>query len=159
VGHQWLLNSGPNSDSPNLSLKNVDLAGHLAGLHFYEFDKGNGYYDQTTVYDLGTGRTVWSANPDCPPTPPQGAICQASSLTINSSGFAAWLVYTAFPPRAGCTPWCSSEQIYAHDNHGTQLLDSTQPSGTRPTSLKGLTLSGDTLSWTHDGTPHQITHG
>jgi hypothetical protein len=160
VGHQWLLNSGPNFDSPNLTLKNVDLAGHFAGLHFYEFDKGGTYYDQTSVYDLGTGRTVWSANPDCPGIPAQEGICQADALTINSSGFAAWHVNTGSPTRAGCTIYvCKSEQIYAHDNHGTRLVDSTQPSGIGTSSLGGLKLSGDTLTWTHDGTPHQITLG
>jgi hypothetical protein len=58
VGHQWLLNSGPNfPDSPDLILKTVALAGHLAGLHFYYFNKDGSYYDQTTVYDVGGRRS------------------------------------------------------------------------------------------------------
>ena len=54
---------------------------------------------------------------------------------------------------------CIAAQIYAHDDHGTQLLDSAPLGSASPLAnpLATLNLSGNVLTWTHDGTQHQST--
>jgi hypothetical protein len=48
---------------------------------------------------------------------------------------------------------CTLEQIQASDSTGVHTLDSiTEPDGS-PTALTDLTLSADTLTWEHKGTP------
>lgn len=47
---------------------------------------------------------------------------------------------------------CSVESIEASDANGVRAVDSSKLPGSGP-FLTGLTLSGDSLSWSHDGSP------
>jgi hypothetical protein len=73
--------------------------------------------------------------------------------TNPTGGAGAWnFVAVDVPPH--CAP-CIAEQLYAHDNQGTRIVDSA-PSGSG-TVIGNVQLTGDELTWTHDGTPHEIT--
>ena len=50
---------------------------------------------------------------------------------------------------------CSVEEIQASDGHGLRTVDSSHYSGSG-TFLTELTLTGDALSWSHNGTPQTI---
>jgi hypothetical protein len=59
--------------------------------------------------------------------------------------------FSCNPPTSGCT--CTVEQIQASDSTGVHTLDSvTEPDGSPP-ALTNLTLTGDTLTWNHNGSP------
>ena len=62
------------------------------------------------------------------------------SLAVDDEGFAAWL-----EPGPGPGP----DGVFVHDDSGTRQLDS----GT----ISNLNLSGATLTWTNNGTPHEAT--
>lgn len=56
----------------------------------------------------------------------------------------------------GDAPTCNDEQIQTSDATGLHIVDSGRFPGTGP-FLTGLNLTGDTLSWTHAGTPQTAT--
>lgn len=51
----------------------------------------------------------------------------------------------------GCT--CTVEQIQASDSTGVRTLDSVTETDGSPPALTNLTLTGDRLSWEHNGSP------
>jgi hypothetical protein len=59
---------------------------------------------------------------------------------------------------SGCT--CTVEQIQASDKTGVHTLDSATELDGSPPQLTGLSLTGDTLNWNHDGVPRsaQLEH-
>jgi hypothetical protein len=80
-------------------------------------------------------------------------------------------VLTATDPAGGPSAWtptllegdpctdghaCSIESIKASDKTGLHIVDSSHIPGSGP-FLTGLTLNGDTLSWSHDGSPRTAT--
>ena len=48
---------------------------------------------------------------------------------------------------------CAVEQIQASDSTGVRTLDTITQSSGSPPALTILTLTGDTLTWEHNGTP------
>jgi hypothetical protein len=54
---------------------------------------------------------------------------------------------------------CIVEQLYSHDDHGTQLIDGTPPGEGRSLATIALSGNGLALTWTHDGLPQQRTLG
>lgn len=111
------------------------LGGTLAALEFGQL--GVGCAPSITVYNLQTGKTSdYYDDTSC------GA--GINPLLLEASGFAAWLV-------SGSD---ESEQLYAHDDHGTRVVDSA-PAGSG-TAIGHVHLIGERLTWTHDGTPHEL---
>jgi len=51
---------------------------------------------------------------------------------------------------------CSIESIEASDKTGLHAVDSSRLPGSGP-FLSGLTLNGDTLSWTDAGSPRSVS--
>jgi hypothetical protein len=51
---------------------------------------------------------------------------------------------------------CSVESIEASDETGLRAVDSSKLPGSGP-FLTGLTLNGDTLSWSDEGSPRSVT--
>lgn len=87
---------------------------------------------------------------------PKGHRCRALDR-VGLGGAGAWSSTPADVPacaQAG-TP-CISEQLYAHDDQGTKLIDSSPP-GTG-NSIGDLNLSGNArlLSWSHDNHHQQL---
>ncbi len=78
------------------------------------------------------------------------------SSTDPTGGASAWTpALIDGDPCADTTP-CSVEQIQASDVTGLHTVDSSKISGDGP-FLTGLTLTGDVLSWNHDGTERSVT--
>lgn len=96
-------------------------------------------------------------------TCPSVSLCTAVDLkghvvtsTNPAGGPSAWTATLIDGnPCADTTP-CSFEQIQASDGSGVRAVDSSTISGNGP-FLTGLTLTGDVLSWSHDGTPRTLT--
>ena len=91
--------------------------------------------------------------------------CPSTSLCIATDNSGS--VITSTNPAAGASSWssdvidadpscvatpCPLDELYAHDNDGTRLIDITPTGG-----LGNVKLSGALLTWTHDGTPQQLT--
>ena len=77
--------------------------------------------------------------------------------TDPTGGAKAWTSATVDVP--GCAPPlipCMSEQLYARDDQGTRVLDTTPPG--RSNSISNVALDGDSLilTWTHDGARRQL---
>ena len=94
--------------------------------------------------------------------------CRSASLCVaaDSTGH----IVTSTDPTGGSSRWssavvhdlctattpCSVEQIQASDSSGLHTVDLSELPGNGP-FLTGLTLKGDLLSWSHDGTPRTVT--
>jgi hypothetical protein len=122
---------------------------------------------------------AWSTNPTGGPTAWNhatlndgngyiGIACPSTTLcvAVSSNGHAA----SSIDPTGGPSTWtdalidgpscavntpCITEQLYAHDDQGTSVLDTAGPGSSN--SIANITLTGDQLTWTHDGTPHSAT--
>ncbi len=78
------------------------------------------------------------------------------SSTNPTAGPSAWTsALIDGDPCADTTP-CSVEQIQASDATGLHTVDASKIPGAG-TFLTGLTLTGDVLSWNHDGTQRGVT--
>ena len=95
--------------------------------------------------------------------------CPSTSLCVAVDGTGH--VITSTNPTGGPSAWtpalvdgdpcsdttsCSMEQILASAGHGVTTVDSSKLPGDGP-FLTGLTLTGDNLSWSHDGSPRSVT--
>jgi hypothetical protein len=89
----------------------------------------------------GGGCTYNVSEPPC--------VSNIDQLVLGSDAVSA--VHTTVRDNNGCS--CTVEQIQASDSTGVHTLDSiTEPDGSPP-ALTNLTLTGDTLTWEHNGTP------
>lgn len=97
------------------------------------------------LFDLQTAQSALGEWVDCP----SGGTCEIDQLVLGSDAVSA--VHT-IQVGGACT--CTVEQIQASDSTGrNNTLDSvSEPEGSPP-ALTNLTLTGDTLTWEHNGTP------
>ena len=100
----------------------------------------------------------------------RGVSCPSASLCVATTAWGRFAISTtpAAPaswryhelvdaPECAFTTPCVTQQVYAYDSHGTRLLDSTPPGSA--TALDNLKLTGDLLTWTHNGMPRQAQLG
>jgi hypothetical protein len=96
--------------------------------------------------------------------------CPSASLCV--AGDQAGNVFTSTSPAGGASAWtsaavdipgcqpqsapCIIEQLYAHDDQGTQVIDTAPPG--QGNTIGNVALNGDslTLSWTHAGAQRQL---
>jgi len=125
----------------------------------------------TTTNPTG-GATAWTVTQILNIAGFQGASCPTTTLCVlstnggqivtstNPAGEPAnWTTTIADPiPNQLCATGrgCVTEQISVHDNAGTRVIDNSNTPSPGMT-LGHLKLTGNTLTWTHDGTAHQIT--
>jgi hypothetical protein len=106
------------------------------------------------VFDLRAGAMLRGQGREGTGCVPYSATsCEVDQLVLGSDAVSA--VRTTKrgqdPSNFPCT--CTVEQIQASDKNGVRTLDSiTQPIGS-PAALTSLTLTGDTLTWNHNGSP------
>ena len=70
--------------------------------------------------------------------------------TDPTGGANTWTRAAVYPP--GCTlesTPCISEQLYAHDDQGTRVVDTAPPG--QGNSIGNVAIASLVLSWTHDG--------
>lgn len=156
-GREAVLTEGQSGGYGYSNLSEAVVAGPYAALLV---DDANGKYEtgQNSVhlFDLRTGCNLgtgwcetsfpersyvasscsWTATSDC----------QANQLVLGSDAVSA--VHTA-----DMNDGSTVEQIVASDGTGVHTQDSvTEPTGSPP-ALTNLTLTGDTLTWDHNGSP------
>ena len=137
----------------------VVIAGEYAGLvneasdiHYY-----GGSLDEVVEFDLRTGAAVASGGGESANCPLVGNGCGVDQLVLGADGVTAAHTFVLNDPTL--YPSCTSvEQIVANDSTGTHVLDSittTNPCNSPAPALvlSQLSLSGDTLTWNHAGTP------
>jgi hypothetical protein len=119
-------------------------------------EMGGGRYgcsDKILIYNLKARRRVTASEPDCD-------LVTVGSLQLDRRGFAAWHLTSfsaAEPPECTSATPCLPEEIHAYDSHGDQVVDSAPPGNSHV--LTNLELNGELLTWTHDGTPRELTPG
>jgi hypothetical protein len=113
-------------------------------------DPASGAWTQATI-DGGLDLTSVS----CPSTSLCVATDQRGHIVVSTNpagGASSWIPQLIDgDPCADRTP-CTVERIEVSDGSGVRTADESRISGSGP-FLTGLALSGDTLSWSHDGTP------
>lgn len=130
------------------------LAGRYAAILLEQQDiHYGGFFENIDVFDLDNGTSAAGLGGES-----YGGQYGAGmdSLVLNSQGFTAVHAW-----EEACQPpsTCYDEQIQAVDSSGFRVVDSastTPPAGTPPGegfALTDLALSGDTLTWRHNGQP------
>jgi WD40-like Beta Propeller Repeat len=130
-----------------LALGPVAVAGNYAAV----VNEGNnphygGSWASVAVFDLRTGTAVVDRGGESSPGP-YGGIDQ---LVLGPDAVTAALAAGETCGGVGVSPCTPVEQIVANDSSGTHVLDSVSSGSGH---LSGLALSGDTLTWSHAGTP------
>jgi hypothetical protein len=139
------------------------LAGdYLAFTSFYETDYHGAVLSSVSeihVLDLLSGReTLVAPNVDLPygSTPQPGF---RFTLALSPHGFIAWETVVPEAATASAPQPPDDETILAHDGRGMRTLDhETVPQGSAA-GLANLAITGDTVTWTHDGQPMSATLG
>ena len=80
---------------------------------------------------------------------------QAASSTDPSGGPSTWTDGLIDGPPCAVDTSCTTEQLYAHDDQGTRILDTAGPGSS--SSIANIALTGDQLTWTQDSTPRSAT--
>jgi hypothetical protein len=160
-GHERLLEAFPPGGAS--SFNTVDggvLAGDYAALVNHAANNHSPGEHTVAVFDLRTGTTVANRGGET-----AGCNCwdaDVDQLVLGPDAVTAahtWVTTINCSPGQGavCT-MTTAEQIVANDSTGTHVLDSittTSPNDPSavPSVLSGLSLSGDTLTWSHAGSP------
>jgi hypothetical protein len=123
----------------------------------------------TLVWSTDPTSGVWSSTTIDKGRDLTSISCPSTSLCVAVDGTGH--VVTSTNPTGGPSSWtpalidgdpcndttpCSDEQILASAGRGVQTIDSSNLPGEGP-FLTGLKLTGDVLSWSHDGTPRSVT--
>jgi hypothetical protein len=164
-GRMRLLESLPSSDYDDaVAVGDVQVAGDYAAVvnETRVRDSLDPYFGYDTraavgVYDLRTGNMVADRGgegvgfPDCTGYQP----CGMDQLVLGADGVTAAHTFavTSCESSSSCT---MLEQIVASDSTGLHVLDSITTTGSAdstPSLLSELALSGDTLTWSHAGSP------
>jgi len=129
------------------------LAVGLSGVLDVSTSPASGGWTQTIIDD---GRDLNSIA--CP----SASLCVAADTTGHvvtstnpTGGPSAWTPALIAGNSCADTTPCSVEQIQASDATGLHTVDSSKIPGTGPV-MTGLTLTGDVLTWNHDGTQRSV---
>jgi hypothetical protein len=152
-GGTWMTQAvADDLDSVACPSASLCLAVGAAGALDVSTNPGSGLWTHTTI---DQGQQLNSI------TCPSASLCVAAdstgrvvSSTDPTGGPSTWTP-ALLDPCADTTP-CSSEQIQASDSTGLHSVDASVLPGSGP-FLTGLTLTGDALSWKHNGTPQTLT--
>lgn len=152
TGRERLLESiGPGAPGStfDIGVSSAAVSANYAALvNFDNYGKEGTSSNVVQVYDLKTGAKV-------PGRGGQATNCFCYStindVVIGNDGVSAAHVSTVTCANPLPTT-CSNEQIVASDSSGVRTLDSIDGADYNPSSLRRLTLTGDTLTWLHAGT-------
>jgi hypothetical protein len=123
------------------------------GALYVSTDPASGTWTRTTIDGgVGLGSVSCASDSLCVAA---GGMGNAVVSTDPSGGASTWVATQVVTgPCAGAVP-CTVEQIQASDATGLHIFDDSEFPGSGP-FLTGLTLNGDTLSWSHDGSPRSV---
>ena len=143
------LLAGPNNEGSWVVSSGV-LAGAYAALIETGGGKYCGEFTRAQAYDLGTGKAVGSnLYTGCTGVP------SIDQLALGSDGVMALHSTQVESPPAGGDCTCTVEQIQASDSTGARTLDNASEPDGSPPQLTNLKLTGDTLTWEHNGSPRE----
>jgi hypothetical protein len=130
------------------------VAAGYAGALAISTDPASGSWSYTTI---DNGRELSSIS--CP----SASLCVAVDRTGHvvtstnpTGGPATWTPALIDGDPCTDTTQCSIEHIQASDATGLHTIDSSEAPGTGP-ALTELALTGDTLTWSHNGSPRSST--
>lgn len=108
---------------------------------------GDGAWTVSAIPGSGTIASVSCPSPSlCVAVDSSG---QVSTSANPTGGGSAWSTAVVDAPACAVANGCRTERIMTHDGSGLRTLDSTGPgSGAQ---LQGLALTGNQLTWSHDG--------
>jgi WD40-like Beta Propeller Repeat len=150
---RYLAFYGAGNEDQATSVAAAAVAGDYAALETFTIDAHYGGMSYAlAVDDLRTGQPAPSTGGESVSCPDyNGYSCDARMTPVlGADGVSAALVSVNNFCPGSVTVRCDAEQIIASDSGGLRTLDSA--SGDSAENLGGLSLSGDALSWTHDGT-------
>jgi hypothetical protein len=140
------------SEDGSTTVSDAVLAGTYAALNVGWFDFHYGGNSHTIdVFDIRTGMAVSDRGGE-------SALCSEASpceSSIDQFALGSDAVSAAHTTIVDTYRRSMIEQIVASDSAGVHALDSVTEPLTAPnqSTLTNLTLTGDTLTWDHDGTP------
>jgi hypothetical protein len=156
VGGAWLRQT-VNADHLNAVTcpsASLCLAVGSRGALYVSTDPASGSWTGTTIDDFRELTWISCPSPSlCVATDSTGHVVTSTDPTAGPSAWAPTLIDG--DPCTDTTP-CSVEKIQAADATGLHTVDSSKLAGAGP-FLRGLTLTGDVLSWSHQGTPRSTT--
>ena len=148
----WVSRS-PSSRQRQLSPSSLCVAVGTQGALYVSTDPVSGTWSHATIDD-GLELTSVSCGSEslCVATDANGRVLTS---TEPANGPSTWT--SALLDGDPCTDGhsCSFESIEASEETGVHAVDSSELPGSGP-FLTGLTLSGDTLAWSHDGSPRSV---
>jgi len=152
-GRERLLETLPAGNEDNtLAVTGVALAGDYAAFANSWVDPHyGGSASSVVVFDLRTGAVVPDRGGETV-GPSDFELGGVDQLVLGPDGITA--VHTSLTDCESLLACTTTEQIVANDSAGTQTLDTattTAPYQGASPVLTDLTLTGDTLTWDHDG--------
>jgi hypothetical protein len=160
-GHERLLEAFPLGGASSFETVDGDVAfagGYAALVNDAASNQSPG--ERTVaVFDLRTGNTVanWGAETagcNCWDADVDQLVLGPDAVTAAHTSFTS---INCDPGQGAVCTMTTVEQIVANDRTGTHVLDSITTTGPHPSAvpstLSGLSLSADTLTWSHAGTP------
>jgi dipeptidyl aminopeptidase/acylaminoacyl peptidase len=150
AGRERLLETLPEGNQDNtLDVTSVALAGDYAAFaNLWQDPHYGGLVSTVVVFDLRTGAVIVHRGGETI----NGELSSLDQLVLGPDGVTA--AHTSFTDCVSISACTTTEQIVANDSAGTRTLDTataaTPYQGGTP-SLTRLTLTGDTLTWDHDG--------
>ncbi len=147
-GRDRVLESGGHDFEGATDVSQVALAGTFAGVVLTGGGKYCDGFGQVELFDLRTGEQIQGRGGE---NVPCGGGSVYMELVLGSDAVSAVHSTTQGSDSSGNPCSCGTEQIQASDSAGVHTLDSvTQPQGSPP-ALTNLTLTGDSLTWQHNG--------
>lgn len=140
----------------------VTIGNLVALLENWTDDHYGGSSETVRVFDLSSGaqsQSLGGQQASCADYDGYGCYSQAGQLVMNADGFTAVHTTVSQLGAIGASGASTTEQIVAVDSTGAHVEDTiTLPeSGPPPAMLTDLQLSGDTLTWLHDGSSRTTT--
>lgn len=115
-------------------------------------DPASGTWTPTTVDDTQALAWVSCASVSlCVATGAAGDVVVSTNPAGGPSAWSRGLLYSACVSGAGC----NVESIEVSDGAGVRTVDQDQSTAPEPL-LTGLALNGDTVSWSHEGSPRSV---
>jgi hypothetical protein len=175
-GREWVLLYENNGEGASSNVSEAAVAGNYAALAVRTVGGKYGYSvtSRVQLFDLRTGCELSdqlssgvSCNPSATDRGGEAVFCGSGQLGGCPANGDARIDQLVLGPDAASAAHttlegldtsgnrcsCRVEQIQDSDSTGVHTLDSvTEPDGS-PTQLTNLTLTGDTLTWEHSGSP------
>jgi hypothetical protein len=158
IGRQRMLYSGMSAAGcyAGTSVSHVELAGRFAALQFFGCDHYGACNNSISIVDLSRDGSSPLSSQDCSGEYGGGGagdILGSADPTANAT--TAWTTAPVDVPACAPATPCVSEQLLAHDDRGTRVIDSAPPGSGQSIANVGLSGNSLLLTWTRNGGSYQ----